>query len=444
MIITNKISVHLDQRRETPIINAVQGDSARAVEIALLFAKEPWIVPEGVTAMIRYKNLRKFTGGAYDTMPDGTSAYSFNENTVTLHLPEQVFGVDGHVEVQVTLLQNGVELTVFSFKVRVQRSLSDDVMTEEDYENLTEHIRNEVDTAVKDLELTGAVWVTVTQDGVGLAVDKSFAEIFDAHGDGQSVFCSLPDGAVLPLAAIDEEGALFQGEINREYQRVQIMADGTINYKSGKYALLEEIPAGSAGIYVGTEEPTDPNVEVWIDTEGDVDSETDNGVDSEADNRAKETYRVIANFTTSEALSAIEITKDANGNPLALKDFLIYIKIPPVETSCDLMVGILCQRVEDRLPWYSGKSMGLSVGMDYELHGHFRQVLVDDDTAILFKQLHDVTYSNGQNSRDGGTYQNVSTYAGSSYPYAKNITGIGLTASIIPAGTSIIIWGIDA
>lgn len=316
MIITNKISVHLDQRRETPIINAVQGDSARAVEIALLFAKEPWIVPEGVTAMIRYKNLRKFTGGAYDTMPDGTSAYSFSENTVTLHLPEQVFGVDGHVEVQVTLLQNGAELTVFSFKVRVQRSLSDDIMTEEDYENLTEHIRNEVDMAVKDLELTGAVWVTVTQDGVGLAVDKSFAEIFDAHGDGQSVFCSLPDGAVLSLAAIDEEGALFQGEINREYQRVQIMADGTINYKSGKYALLEEIPAGSAGIHVGTEEPSDASVNLWINPEGEATEETESG--GKSDN-----WQLITDCTLEEQVTSFSFDQDMNGQPFSLRKYML-------------------------------------------------------------------------------------------------------------------------
>lgn len=115
-----------------------------------------------------------------------------------------------------------------------------------------------VDVTQRELGAT-AFWVTVTQDGVGLAVDKSFAEIFDAHGDGQSVFCSLPDGAVLSLAAIDEEGALFQGEINREYQRVQIMADDTITYNSGKYALLEEIPSEE------DVSPTDEQVKEAVD-----------------------------------------------------------------------------------------------------------------------------------------------------------------------------------
>ena len=87
-----------------------------------------------------------------------------------------------------------------------------------------------------------AVWVKVTQQGIdGIAADKGYTELYAAYVVGHSLCCQLPDGAVLALVVADETGVVFQGEVNREYQRVAILADGTVSYKSGKYALVEEL-----------------------------------------------------------------------------------------------------------------------------------------------------------------------------------------------------------
>lgn len=265
MIITNEVSVHLDRSADIPELNAVQGDSARAVAISLLYGKTAWAIPENTTAMIRYYNSRTGSGGSYDTMPDGTAAYSISENQVIVHLPAQVFSAQGTVRLQVTLLQDGAEITVFMIKVRVQQNLTDAAVTEEDYDNLTEHIRTEVDAAVQALDITGTVWVKVTQDGGVFAADKTFVELYAAYQEGQAVYCLLGNEYVLPLVGASDTSVVFQETLNREYQRVVISAENAITYTSERYALYEELPVAGMdgksayeyaqdGGYSGTEE----------------------------------------------------------------------------------------------------------------------------------------------------------------------------------------------
>ena len=87
-----------------------------------------------------------------------------------------------------------------------------------------------------------AVWVKVTQQGIdGISADKGYAELYAAYVAGHSLCCQLPDGAVLALVSADETGVVFQGEVNREYQKVVITSDDTVTYTSGKYALVGEV-----------------------------------------------------------------------------------------------------------------------------------------------------------------------------------------------------------
>lgn len=92
--------------------------------------------------------------------------------------------------------------------------------------------------------------VTITTVDGALTADKSYAELYAAHVAGQTVHCKLPDGSVLALATADENDLLFQGENGRDYQQIIIGADGTITYKSGKYALLGELVTDATiGVY---------------------------------------------------------------------------------------------------------------------------------------------------------------------------------------------------
>ena len=242
MMITQKITLHLDRRTDNNIVETVQGDTARAVEFTLLAEETAWTVPEGATAMIRYRRLLDGSGGTYDTMPDGTSAYLISGNQVTVYLTSQVLSAAGVLELQVTLIKDGAELTFFSVPVRVQANLTDAAMTPEDYETLSEHIRAEVNDAVQELELSELFWVTVTQDGNAPEADKSFAEIQAAYEAGRVVYCYLSSGDTLPLVMLSPDGVVFQCVNKREYQRVGIAVDGTVIYNSGRYVLLEELP----------------------------------------------------------------------------------------------------------------------------------------------------------------------------------------------------------
>ena len=55
MILTHKITLSLNNRDGIQSIDAVQGDTARAVELTLLENGLAWAVPEDVRAVIRYR-----------------------------------------------------------------------------------------------------------------------------------------------------------------------------------------------------------------------------------------------------------------------------------------------------------------------------------------------------------------------------------------------------
>ena len=145
MILTHKISLSLDRRGDRPCIDAVQGDTARSVEISLLDNGSPWLVPERTTAVIRYRRIQGGTGGVYDTLESGAPAYSMGESSVTVQLLPQVLAVAGPVELQVTLCKDGAELTCFSILIHVQGNLSD-AEAEEGYVNLRGYIQDMVES----------------------------------------------------------------------------------------------------------------------------------------------------------------------------------------------------------------------------------------------------------------------------------------------------------
>lgn len=197
MIITHKLTLALDSREALQSIDGVQGDTVRAVEISLLAQGAAWAVPEGATAMIRYRRVRSGAGGTYDTMPDGAAAYAISEDKVTVYLTPQIFSVPGPVELQVTLICDGAEVTSFSMMVYVQGNLSDATMDEEDYVNLSKHINTSADRAVEEkmpaaLPCPNALTINgQSYDGsapVDLQVAKKEHSVIYVVGDDTSAF----------------------------------------------------------------------------------------------------------------------------------------------------------------------------------------------------------------------------------------------------------------
>lgn len=120
MIVKHRLNLDLIKRGVTQRIDAVQDDCcSRALEMRLFANGMAYAVPENCTVLIRYQKPDGI-GGAYDTLPDGSSAWSVDDGVLTVVLAPQVCTVAGTVELSVTLLRETVELSTFMLLVDVQ------------------------------------------------------------------------------------------------------------------------------------------------------------------------------------------------------------------------------------------------------------------------------------------------------------------------------------
>lgn len=132
MIITQQIKIHLDKRfLETPTVEAVQGESTRAVEFQLYNGGTEWTVPEGTTVTVRYRIFHEgaFYSSTYDTLPDGSPAYCVDGSSLTVYLPTEVLSIWGVGELQIGLFNGDSTTTLFSVLVRVEQDFAFDGAT---------------------------------------------------------------------------------------------------------------------------------------------------------------------------------------------------------------------------------------------------------------------------------------------------------------------------
>lgn len=112
---------------------AVQGDSyARTLEIAMHENGVAWNMPVGASAFLRYRKPDG-TGGMYDTLPDGTQAWSAQGNRVHFILAPQVLSVPGIVRAQMEVISGKSSVATFSFLIEVEEDPSNGVILSEDY-----------------------------------------------------------------------------------------------------------------------------------------------------------------------------------------------------------------------------------------------------------------------------------------------------------------------
>lgn len=120
MIITTQINMDLIRAEKTPTVRLVCDDKlSRAVRLNLFADGEAIELPASCTALIRY-GKSDGTGGSYDTLPDGSKAWSTEGNAVTVALAPQVCNVAGKVKLTVTLIEGERELNCFTVYLDVQ------------------------------------------------------------------------------------------------------------------------------------------------------------------------------------------------------------------------------------------------------------------------------------------------------------------------------------
>lgn len=119
MIITHKIDMHLDMLEQIPWIKAVQGDAwTRIVQFNLLCGGLPWEIPDGSRAVVRFLKPDG-CGGEYETLPDGTSAYTISGNAVAVVLAPEVLTAEGLVLLTVSLIDADTEISAFQIRIDV-------------------------------------------------------------------------------------------------------------------------------------------------------------------------------------------------------------------------------------------------------------------------------------------------------------------------------------
>lgn len=135
MTITHKLTMDMAKKEAPAILDVVQGDSARAFQMALLENGAPWEIPENISVVVRYAKSDG-TGGTYDTLPDGTTAWSVDGNKLTIALAPQLCSISGVVTAQVCLVAGEKQISTFAFVLRVLAEVTGEEASE-DYTNLS-------------------------------------------------------------------------------------------------------------------------------------------------------------------------------------------------------------------------------------------------------------------------------------------------------------------
>lgn len=133
MIITHKIKMDLLNPGQMPRIHAVQDDQyARNLELTLLSGGAVWEIPEGVTVIVRYCKPDG-TGGEYNLLPDGSTAWSVEGNALTIALAPQVTTVPGMVSLSATLISGEKQISTFHISLNVKPAVKGILTESEDY-----------------------------------------------------------------------------------------------------------------------------------------------------------------------------------------------------------------------------------------------------------------------------------------------------------------------
>lgn len=149
MNIAGSVNMDLQKAVYPDAVDVVQGDqNTRCIEVSMYSGGTAWQIPSGATVAIRYRKP-DMTGGYYDTMPDGSAAWSSHDNVITIQLAPQMLTVAGIVFVQLELIEGSKILGTFTMYVRVEANPAAGVTESEDYINWLQWMQSELDNQMK-------------------------------------------------------------------------------------------------------------------------------------------------------------------------------------------------------------------------------------------------------------------------------------------------------
>lgn len=155
MIISTRISADLQTPGYPPLVHAVQGEQySRQLKMALYDGGIAWTVPGGVFVAMRYSKPDGTTG-YYDTLPDGTQAWSAEGNTVSIYVAPQMLTVPGVVQGQLEIIQNQSILASFPLRLKVAANVAATLQESADYVNWLEWMEDQLAQRLIDAAESG-------------------------------------------------------------------------------------------------------------------------------------------------------------------------------------------------------------------------------------------------------------------------------------------------
>ena len=123
MYVKHKLEIDLAGQAVMPRVDMVEGDQyARQLELSLCCGGESWEIPDDVHAAIRFWKADG-AGGEYDSLPDGSPAWSASGNVLTLELAPQVLTCPGNVMLSVVLARGDARISTFSILIQVHGAI---------------------------------------------------------------------------------------------------------------------------------------------------------------------------------------------------------------------------------------------------------------------------------------------------------------------------------
>lgn len=141
LVITHKLTMDLEVKEPIKWIEIPQGEvNTRNIRLLLTADYRPWVIPENAVVLIRYRKPDG-TEGEYDTLPDGTAAWSAEENVLTISLVPQVLTMAGSVMLYASIRLDDQVLNTFAVDIRVRAAYDSDagnrIDASEDYFYMT-------------------------------------------------------------------------------------------------------------------------------------------------------------------------------------------------------------------------------------------------------------------------------------------------------------------
>lgn len=439
MIITHKLqSMDLAHKQNTSRVDVVQDDKySRDVEFTLTSNGVAWQIPDGTTAIVRYKKPDG-TGGNYDTLPDGSTAYQINGNVLTVSLAPQVCTVSGSVQLSVGLIKGNAEINTFSVNIVVHPNPGAEYQSE-DYIRLSGAVPNsgwtpnmylgtDASGNVVAKEGTSGGGGTSGKDGVGI---QSVEQTTTSTEDGGT--------NIVTVAKTDGTSSTFQVKNGSKGSTGPKGTDGKSAYQyaqEGGYTGTETEFAAKMAKEMPTTLPNPNAITFTGAVTGSYDGSEpltvnipSSGGGSGGSDALKAGYTLIMAETLAES-SAINITDDGTYN-----EILIFIVCPSGEAiSFSKFTGVLGWG--NRL---NNTNIALASGNKRGFWGHFFRVQRDNDKSVVAGEYADATLTNSTTD-----VFNTATNIKILHPITSDaeLSGVLFSSSVaLPAGSVIQILG---